>query len=69
MPDQEEHENPQNMVEKSQELEREAARSLADAADSHATLEGYYSMNEIKPPAGEIENEEQALQKREKEMS
>ena len=65
MPDQEEHEKPQDMVEESQELERDAARSLADAADSHATLEGYYSMNEIKPPPGEIENEEKALEQRE----
>jgi hypothetical protein len=37
------------MVEESQELEREAARSLAQAADSHATLEGFYAVNDVKP--------------------
>ena len=49
MPDQEEHEKPQNMVEDNQELEREAARSLADAADSHATLQCFYAINDVKP--------------------
>jgi hypothetical protein len=49
MPKQEEHEKPENLVE-SPHLAEEAARSLEDAADSHATLEGYYSINETEPP-------------------
>ena len=49
MPDQEEHEKPENQVEESQEIEREAARSLAQAADSNATLEGFYAINDVKP--------------------
>jgi len=49
MPDEEKHEKPENQVEESQEIEREAARSLAQAADSHATLEGFYAINDVKP--------------------
>lgn len=49
MPKQEEHEKPENLVEAPGEAER-AARSLEDAADSHGTLEGYYAMNNAKPP-------------------
>ena len=49
MPKQEEHEKPENLVESPHEAEH-AARSLEDAADSNATLEGYYSINETKPP-------------------
>jgi hypothetical protein len=40
MPDQSEHEKPENLVEESQELEQQAARTLAQAAGSHASLEG-----------------------------
>lgn len=50
MPDQAEHDKPENLVEESQELEKEAARSLNDAADSHQTLDGYYAMNNARPP-------------------
>jgi hypothetical protein len=48
--EQSEHEQPQDMVESSQELEREAARSLQEAADSHATLEGFFAINDERPP-------------------
>lgn len=65
MPPQEEHEKPENLVEAPGEAER-AARSLQDAADSNATLEGYYSINETKAPEKEIENEERALKERER---
>lgn len=49
MPRQEEHEKPENLVETPHEAEH-SARSLEDAADSNATLEGYYAMNETKTP-------------------
>lgn len=49
MPKQEEHEKPENLVESPHEAEH-AARSLDDAVDSNATLEGYYSINETEPP-------------------
>ncbi len=55
MPSQEEHEKPEDMVEVPGEAEQ-AARSLEDAVDSHATLQGYYAMNNIKPPE-EVEKE------------
>lgn len=54
MPKQEEHERPEDMVE-SPGLEEQAARSLEDAVDSHGTLEGYYAMNNEKPPKEVIE--------------
>lgn len=54
MPAQEEHEKPENLVEAPGEAEQ-AARSLQDAADSHATLQGYYAMNDVKD-SEEIEN-------------
>ncbi len=54
MPAQEEHEKPENLVEAPGEAER-AARSLQDAADSNATLQGYYAMNDVKDPQ-EVEN-------------
>lgn len=49
MPNEEEHEKLEDMVESPGEAER-AARTLEDAADSNATLEGYYSINETPPP-------------------
>ena len=49
MPKQEEHDKPENLVESPGEAER-TARTLEDAADSNATLEGYYSINETEPP-------------------
>lgn len=48
MPGQEEHDKPENLVESSTELEKRAARSLEEAADSHATLEGYFAVNDVK---------------------
>jgi hypothetical protein len=56
LPDQREHDKPKNLVEDSQELEREAARSLNDAVDSHETLQGYYAMNNERP-SKELEEE------------
>jgi hypothetical protein len=50
MPQQSEHEQPQDMVEDSTELEREAARTLEDAADSHQTLQGFFAINDERPP-------------------
>jgi hypothetical protein len=50
MPDQSEHEKPQDMVEDSTEREREAARTLEEAADSHHTLEGFFAINNERPP-------------------
>lgn len=65
MPDQEEHEKPEDMVEAPGEAEH-TARTLEEAADSNATLEGYFSINERKPPEGEIDKEEEALKRRER---
>ncbi len=62
MPRQEEHDKPENLVESPGEADR-AARSLEDAADSNATLEGYYSVNAEKPPP---EVEKQVDQERSK---
>jgi hypothetical protein len=62
MPKQEEHDKPENLVESPHEAEH-AARSLEDAADSNATLEGYYSINETEPPE---EVREQVDQERER---
>ena len=47
---QEDHDKPENLVEENQELERNSARSLEDAVDSHETLEGYFAMNNIRDP-------------------
>ena len=69
MPDQSEHDKPQNLVEESTELEREAARSLQDAADSHATLEGLWSINNERPPESGspgAEEDKQQAEEREK---
>ena len=65
MPEQEEHEKPEDMVEAPGEAEH-TARTLEQAADSNETLEGYFSINERKPPPGEIDNEEKALKERER---
>jgi hypothetical protein len=51
MPPQEEHDKPENLVEAPGEAEQ-AARSLQDAADSHATTQGYFSVNNSRPPEG-----------------
>jgi hypothetical protein len=56
MPDQAEHDKPENLVEESEQLERDAARNLNQAADSHATLDGYYAMNNARP-SKELEEE------------
>ena len=63
MPDQAEHDKPENLVESSEELERHAARSLNDAVDSHGTLEGYFAMNNARPPE-ELDKEAQADRKK-----
>jgi len=55
MPRQEEHEKPENLVESPGEAEQ-AARSLQDAADSHATLQGFYAVNDVKD-SEELEKE------------
>ncbi len=49
MPPQEEHDKPENLVESPHEAEH-SARSLEDAVDSNATLDGYYAMNDAKKP-------------------
>jgi hypothetical protein len=47
MPNQEEHDKPENVVQSPGQEEREA-RSLEDAVDSNGTLEGFYAMNNIR---------------------
>jgi len=47
MQGQKEHDKPENLVESPHQAEHEA-RSLEDAVDSHATLEGYFAMNNIR---------------------
>lgn len=49
MPNQSEHDKPENLVEAPGEAEQ-AARSLQDAADSHATLQGFFAVNDERPP-------------------
>jgi hypothetical protein len=63
MPGQEEHDKPENLVERSTELEKRAARSLEEAADSNATLEGFFAINDIKDSE---ELEEEVTQDRDK---
>ncbi|HZQ51807.1 MAG TPA: hypothetical protein VFB14_06395 [Bryobacteraceae bacterium] len=71
MPRQEEHDKPENLVEAPHEAEH-SARSLEDAVDSNATLEGYYAMNEFKSPeqkeneADEAKETEERLRERRK---
>jgi hypothetical protein len=55
MPPQEEHEKVENLVDAPHQAEH-SARSLEDAVDSNATLEGYYAMNNVKP-SEELEKE------------
>ena len=59
MPNQEEHEKPENLVESPHQAEHEA-RSLEDAVDSNATLEGYFAMNNIRD---DVEREALELEK------
>ena len=47
MPDQAEHEKPENLVE-SAGKKTHSARSLQEAADSNASLDGFYAMNDVK---------------------
>lgn len=49
MPEQSEHDKPENLVEEPGEAEQ-AARSLQDAADSHQTLDGFFAINNERPP-------------------
>ena len=46
MPRQEEHDDPKNLVDAPGEAEQ-SARSLQQAVDSHATLQGYAAMNNV----------------------
>ena len=50
-PPPQEEQTPENLVEIPGEAEQ-AARSLEDAADSHQTLQGFYAMNNERPPEG-----------------
>lgn len=50
-----EHDKSENQVESPKEAEH-SARSLEDAVDSNATLEGYYAMNNTRP-SEELEKE------------
>ena len=65
MPPQEEHEKIENMVEAPHQAEP-SARSLEDAVNSHATLEGYYAMNNVKP-SEELEREAREDQPKDRE--
>jgi hypothetical protein len=49
MPEQSEHDKPENLVEAPGEAEQ-AARSLQDAADSHQSLDGFFAINNERPP-------------------
>jgi hypothetical protein len=68
MPRQEEHDQPKNLVDAPHEAEH-SARSLQEAADSHATLQGYAAMNkadaseEMKQEAYREGEEEELRQK------
>jgi hypothetical protein len=53
MPDQTEHEKEENLVETPHH--EHSAHNLPEAADSNATLEGYYSINKTPPPEEVIE--------------
>jgi len=65
MPPQEEHEKIENLVESPHQGEH-SARSLEDAVDSHATLDGYYAMNNVKP-SQELEQEAREDQPKDRE--
>jgi hypothetical protein len=65
MPPQEEHEKIENLVDAPHQAEH-SARSLEDAVDSHATLEGYYAMNNVKP-SPELEREAREDQPKDRE--
>jgi len=69
MPRQEEHDKPKNLVDAPHEAEH-SARSLQQAADSHATLQGYAAMNkadaseEMKEEAYREGEEEDAVRRK-----
>lgn len=65
MPRQEEHDKPENLVETPHEGEH-SARSLEDAVDSNATLQGYYAMNEFKSPEQKENEADEAEQNKER---
>ena len=48
MPPQEEHEKIENLVDAPHQAEH-SARTLRETVDSHATLDGFYAMNNEKP--------------------
>lgn len=47
MPNQKEHDKPENLVESPHQEEKEA-RSLPDEVASHNSLEGYFAMNNVR---------------------
>ena len=55
MPDQKEHEKPENLVEAPGEAAK-SARTLEEAAASNETLQGYQAMNNERIPE-DLENE------------
>lgn len=55
MPPQEEHEKVENLVDAPGQAAH-TARSLAEAADSNHTLQGYFAINDVKD-VDEIEKE------------
>jgi hypothetical protein len=55
MPEQEEHDKPENLVE-SPHKTTHSARSLQEAVNSNSTLEGLYAMNDVKD-SEELEKE------------
>ncbi len=67
MQGQKEHDKPENLVDSPHQAEHEA-RSLEDAVDSNATLEGYFAMNNIRDDEEReaMELEEKQAPKKEK---
>ncbi len=49
MPPEEEHERPEDLVEAPGEAEQ-SAHSLQEEANSHNTLQGFFAMNDERPP-------------------
>jgi hypothetical protein len=60
MPTQEEHDQPENLVEEPGQAAH-TARTLGEAADSNHTLEGYFSINNSRestePDSGSLTND------------
>jgi hypothetical protein len=60
MPDQSEHEKPENLVEEVGEAEQ-AARTLEEAAASHQTLQGFEAMNNERLPERVTPDEDELI--------